>query len=75
MTVKKQCVTCKTVYEADTYEGLKQYFYVKQDWLRNECIECEKEDHRKSMPMESITIVKEMMYIKRTIGLVVFERR
>ena len=47
MTVKKQCVTCKTVYEADTYEGLKQYFYVKQDWLRNECIECEKEDHRK----------------------------
>jgi hypothetical protein len=28
----------------------------------------------RSMPMESITIVKEMMYIKRTIGLVVFER-
>lgn len=46
MKVKKQCVTCKTVYEADTYDGLSEYFYKMKDWLKNTCRKCECEEHR-----------------------------
>ena len=37
----KKCKTCGTVYEYETEEQLKEFFYKKGDWFRNECKKCE----------------------------------
>lgn len=45
----KQCKECKTIYESETQEGLKEFFYEKKtytgNYLLNTCKQCECNKH------------------------------
>lgn len=43
----KTCTKCKTKYEYEDQEQLKDFFYKKGQWFQNVCKTCTKEEHRR----------------------------